>query len=100
MPNSAKKIQGWIPGTYINALVETNLQSGSSLPDDAIVTWEGKQYVFEEFKPKSFKMVEVKIGNSENGYTEILNLTPELAQKKIVAKGAYTPLMGLKNVEE
>jgi len=89
-----------IPGTFMNADVETNSQNGLTVPDDAIVTWEGKQYLFQEVKPKTYKMVEVKIGNSENGRTEIFNLNPNLNNKKFVTKGAYQLLMGLKNVEE
>lgn len=89
-----------IPGTYMNAEVETNSQTGNNVPDDAVVTWEGKQYIFEEVKPKTFKMVPVTIGNSENGRTEILNLNANFKNKKLVNKGAYYLLMGLKNVEE
>lgn len=89
-----------IPGTYMNAEVETNSETGNTVPDDAIVTWEGKQYLFQEVKPKTYKMVEVKIGNSENGRTELLNFNQNFKNKKIVTKGAYQLLMGLKNVEE
>lgn len=89
-----------IPGTFMNAEVETESQNGLTVPDDAIVTWENKQYLFQEVKPKTYKMVEVKIGNSENGRTEIFNLNPNLNNKKFVTKGAYALLMGLKNVEE
>jgi cobalt-zinc-cadmium efflux system membrane fusion protein len=45
-------------------------------------------------------MVEIKIGNSENGRTEIFNIDQNLKIKKFVTKGAYQLLMGLKNVEE
>lgn len=89
-----------IPGTYMNAEVETNSETGNTVPDDAIVTWEGKQYIFQEVKPKTYKMVEIKIGNSENGRTEIFNIDQNLKNKKFVTKGAYNLLMGLKNVEE
>ncbi|GGP04359.1 hemolysin D [Cloacibacterium rupense] len=89
-----------IPGTYMNAEVETNSEVGNTVPDDAIVTWENKQYIFQEVKPKTYKMVEVKIGNSENNRTEVFNLNPNLNDKKFVTKGAYHLLMGLKNVEE
>ena len=89
-----------IPGTYMNAEVETNSETGNTVPDDAIVTWEGKQYIFQEVKPKTYKMIEIKIGNSENGRTEIFNIDQNLKNKKIVTKGAYALLMGLKNVEE
>lgn len=89
-----------IPGTYMNAEVETNSEVGNTVPDDAIVTWENKQYIFQEVKPKTYKMVEVKIGNSENNRTEVFNLNPNLNDKKFVTRGAYYLLMGLKNVEE
>ena len=89
-----------IPGTYMNAEVETNSETGNTVPDDAIVTWENKQYIFQEVKPKTYKMIEIKIGNSENGRTEIFNIDQNLKNKKIVTKGAYALLMGLKNVEE
>ena len=89
-----------IPGTYMNAEVETNSETGNTVPDDAVVSWQEKQYIFEEVKPKTYKMVEIKIGNSENGRTEVYNLDQNLKNKKFVTKGAYNLLMGLKNVEE
>ncbi len=89
-----------IPGTYMNAEVETKTETGNTVPDDAVVTWEGKQYIFEEIQPKTYKMFPVTIGNSENGRTEILNLDEKAKNKKFVTKGAYYLLMGLKNVEE
>jgi cobalt-zinc-cadmium efflux system membrane fusion protein len=84
----------------MNAEVETNSETGNTVPDDAIVTWENKQYIFQEVKPKTYKMIEIKIGNSENGRTEIFNIDQNLKNKKFVTKGAYALLMGLKNVEE
>ena len=44
-------------------------------------------------------MIEVKVGAKEDGYIQINNAN-ELANKKIVTKGAYTLLMKLKNTEE
>lgn len=89
-----------IPGTFMNADAEIHRQNGTVLPEDAVVTWEDKQYIFEEIKPKNYKMVEVKIGNSENGYQQILQTNTDILKKKIVTKGAYQLLMALKNVEE
>ena len=89
-----------IPGTFMNAEVETNSETGNTVPEDAVVTWEGKQYIFEEVKPKTFKMFPVTIGNSENGRTEILNFDEKIKNKRFATKGAYYLLMGLKNVEE
>ncbi|MCQ4035018.1 efflux RND transporter periplasmic adaptor subunit [Kaistella montana] len=89
-----------IPGTFMNAEVEVNAEEGFVIPDDAIVTWENKQYIFEEVKPRTYKMFAVNIGNSENGFTELLNFDSKNARRKFVIKGAYPLLMAIKNVEE
>lgn len=89
-----------LSGTFMNAEIEANSEQGFVIPDDAIVTWEEKQYIFEETKPKTFKMYAVEIGNSENGFTELLNFKEEHKAKKFVTKGAYQLLMALKNEEE
>lgn len=89
-----------IPGTFMNAEVETDSQEGFTIPEDAIVTWEGKQYIFEETSPNQFKMFPVTLGNSENGLTQLINFDPKLASKRFVTKGAHQILMALKNVEE
>ena len=89
-----------IPGTFMNAEVEVNAEEGFVIPDDAIVTWENKQYIFEEVKPRTYKMFAVSIGNSENGFTELLNFDSKNARRKFVIKGAYPLLMAIKNVEE
>ena len=84
----------------MNAEMEADSEEGIVIPDDAIVTWEEKQYIFEETKPKTYKMFPVEIGNAENGFTELLNFKEENKSKKFVTKGAYQLLMALKNVEE
>ena len=98
--NLVDKNESLIPGTFMNAEVEVNAEEGFVVADDAIVTWENKQYIFEEVKPKTYKMFPVNIGNSENGYTELLNFDPKNRNKKFVVKGAYSLLMAIKNVEE
>ncbi|MDQ1856172.1 efflux RND transporter periplasmic adaptor subunit [Chryseobacterium sp. WLY505] len=87
-----------IPGMYMNADVEAHTSNGSVLPNDAVVRFENKNYIFEMKGKNIFEMKEVKVGNSENGFIEILQ--NDLANKKLVTKGAYNLLMSLKNVEE
>jgi cobalt-zinc-cadmium efflux system membrane fusion protein len=89
-----------LPGTFMNAEMEADSEKGIVIPNDAIVTWEEKQYVFQEIKGKTYKMFPIEIGNSENGFTELLNFKEENKTKKFVTKGAYQLLMALKNVEE
>lgn len=87
------------PGMYMNAEIELKNKMRNVLPDEAIVRFEGKEYIFENTDKNKFEMVEVEIGKSENGFTEIVSVK-DLSGKTIVTKGAYTLLMGLKNTEE
>jgi cobalt-zinc-cadmium efflux system membrane fusion protein len=89
-----------IPGTYMNAEISIKNAKAFVLPDEAIVLFENKQYAFIKLDGNQFKMTEVQIGNSENGFTEILQ-TDKIANAEFVLKGAYSLLMSLKNkVEE
>lgn len=81
------------------AQIELSNNQAASLPDEAIVDFEGQAYVFLFVKKGQYKMTPIQKGNSENGRTEILNST-ELLSQKIVTKGAYTLLMAMKNKEE
>ncbi|WP_298349812.1 efflux RND transporter periplasmic adaptor subunit [Runella sp.] len=87
-----------IPGTYMNAEVEVKNSSAYVLPEDAIVRYEGKHYAFIKKAANEFEMKEVQIGNTENGFTEILN--PDKTTQNFVVKGAYALLMSLKNKSE
>lgn len=85
-----------LPGMYMNAEIEVKNNNSYTLPEDAIVNFEGKNYIFIENNDRDFKMELVDIGNQENGIVEILNYE-NLIKNKIVIKGAYTLLMKLKN---
>lgn len=88
-----------LPGMYMNAEIETVKNNAAVISEDAIVSYEGKDFVFAVEKEKEFKLMEVKIGIKQNGFMELLN--PEaLKDKSIVTKGAYTLLMKLKNKTE
>ena len=87
-----------LPGMYMNAEIETKNNNVLTLPEDAIVSFEGKEYIFITEKEKQFTLTEVKTGSKENGFVEISN-GEQFLQKKIVIKGAYTLLMKLKNTE-
>lgn len=85
-----------LPGMYMNAEIEVKSTAALTLPEEAVVTFEGKEYVFVVLDSKNFKITEVTTGNTENGYIEILN-GDSLTHKTLVTKGAYTLLMKLKN---
>ncbi len=88
-----------ISGMYMNAELELKSKEVQVLPNESIVHFEDKEYVFKKEGTSHFKMTEVQTGSNENGFTEIISekLAPN---DSIVIKGAYTLLMTLKNTEE
>ncbi|WP_121964302.1 efflux RND transporter periplasmic adaptor subunit [Myroides sp. N17-2] len=88
-----------VPGMYMNADIDTHAAVSQALPEESVVYFETKNYVFIETAKQTYEMIEVKVGAKEDGYIQINNAN-ELANKKIVTKGAYTLLMKLKNTEE
>ncbi|MDP3557735.1 MAG: efflux RND transporter periplasmic adaptor subunit [Bacteroidota bacterium] len=90
-----------LPGMYLKAYVEAGTQRLSALPNEAIVNFEGKDYVFvAEKEANHFKMLEVTKGISELGYTEIVTQEGLSNESLIVINGAYDLLAKIKNSEE
>lgn len=107
-----------LPGMYLKAVVETGGIDVPSLPEKAIIDFQGKKYIFYQLtdQPHSqlkneskeeheaeyhFTMIEIQVGNTEMGFTEVLlpeNFPTETAQ--IVIKNAYAILSKMKNSEE
>ncbi|MBE9463264.1 efflux RND transporter periplasmic adaptor subunit [Dyadobacter subterraneus] len=90
---------GLLPGMFMNADIELNRRTVLVLPDDAIVTFEEKQFVFIPKGKDNFEMKQVKTGTSENGFTEIIT-KENFDEQLCVVKGAYSLLMLLKNKSE
>jgi membrane fusion protein, heavy metal efflux system len=88
-----------IPGLYFKALIETDATQLNTLPNEAIVNFENKQYVFAETQMREYEMIEVTVGKSEENYTEVI-LPASMGVKQIVVRGTYALLGMLKNVEE
>ena len=88
-----------VPGMYMNAEIELMNKHVFALPEDAIVRFENKLFVFVEEGNKNYALTEVRTGDSENGFVEILE-GENLKDKNIAVKGAYSLLMTLKNTPE
>ena len=88
-----------MPGMYMNADIETTHSNAYTLPDDAIVRLEKKQFIFIQQKDGQYVMTEVQTGISDNGITEILN-GDSLKDATVVTHNAYTLLMKLENKSE
>lgn len=96
-----------LPGMYLKAYVESGMKKVESLPDAAVVEFEGKKFIFIEVSSGKenktsgyqYKMMEVKTGVAENGYMQI-SAAEDLKDSNVVVKGAYDLLSKVKNAEE
>ena len=90
-----------IPGMYMNAEVEVSTKNAFVIPNDGLVRFEGKQFVFTQTDQYKYAMQEVTTQNTENGFTQItFPDNADMTNKIFVTKGAYTLLMTMKNTEE
>lgn len=87
------------PGMYMNAEIELKSHDAQAVSEEAIVSFEGKDYLFAKKSDKEFEMLPVETGAKENKFIEILN-SEKFINREIVTKGAYTLLMALKNKAE
>lgn len=88
-----------LPGMFMNAEISVESHNGLVLPEEAVVEYQGKNYVFVGKDNTAFKLEEVTKGTVTNGYAELLNAS-ELRNKPIAVKGAYSLLMSVKNKNE
>ncbi len=89
--NETQKIN-FIPGMYIEAEILVNEIEHLAIPNDAVVNVDENNFVlvkkaFSENK-YTFLQREVEVGNTNDGYTEILN-ADEFKNNEIVIKGAF-----------
>ncbi len=90
-----------IPGMYMNAEVEVATNNAFVIPNDGLVRFEGKQYVFIQTENKKYQMHEVITQNTEKGFTQIAFAdSTDTRNKTFVIQGAYTLLMKIKNAAE
>jgi cobalt-zinc-cadmium efflux system membrane fusion protein len=88
-----------IPGMYMNAEVQVKTNDAAIVPEDAVVHYEGKDYVFTESGKQEYEMTEVRIGQKNNGMAELLD-AEAMTGKKFVVKGTYALLMMAKNIKQ
>jgi cobalt-zinc-cadmium efflux system membrane fusion protein len=85
------------PGTFVNAEVELNNAKVKALPEEAIIKWNNKDFVFVKGSGESYKLVPVETGTNTNGWIEIKT---DISNQQVVIKNAFTLLMKLKNSGE
>ncbi|MNY24336.1 multidrug resistance protein MdtN [compost metagenome] len=105
-----------IPGMYVNALIDVGINKVKSLPEEAVVKADGREFIFilekieaekghdeqhghdhgdeheHEEKPGKgyhFQRIEVKTGTRQLGFVQVSLLHEIPTDAKIVLKGAY-----------
>jgi membrane fusion protein, heavy metal efflux system len=105
----SKEEPGLLPENFVKAIIETGANPVTALPEQAIVDFEGKSYIFIQNAAvkdsagteMAFEMTEVVRGASENGYSQVkFQEGFDGKSARIVLKGAYALLAKLKNAEE
>ncbi|MFN8155096.1 MAG: efflux RND transporter periplasmic adaptor subunit [Bacteroidia bacterium] len=89
-----------LPGMFMNASIQVNQQQVTAVPEEAIVTWQNKSWVFEEQHGNVYTMIPVRTGMKESGYIEVQPEEGKMLPERIAIKGAYTLLMQLMNKSE
>lgn len=87
------------PGMYITADVNVKNDSAFVLPDDAVVRWQNKTYVFSQKSANSFLMKKVDLGLDMDSLVEV-KCDQNICDEDLVTKNAYTLLMKLMNAPE
>lgn len=88
-----------VNGLYINAVLTLEELEAYTLPEEAIVSYEGNDYVLEQLEKNRFRLQKVEVGDSMHGRTAVVNYD-SLLNKRIINKGAYALLMAAKNTME
>ncbi len=93
-----------IPGMYLSADIETGSEPTTVLPARAVLSFEGKRFVFVAgaLSPdgsQSFTLTEATVGTEQNGFIEVS--FDGMSDKVLVAdSGAFDLLGALMNTEE
>jgi len=82
-------VETLLPGMFIEARININQERSATLPDEAIVSNGDDHFIFVTENENQFRQVQVRIGASDLGFTEIIPLETVAEKQKVVVKGAY-----------
>ncbi len=89
-----------IPGMYFSALIETGDHEVAALPESAVVSFEGREYLFTNNDKNTYRLVEIKTGVTAAGYTEVILPDHVDQTASFVTNGTYALISKLKNTDE
>jgi membrane fusion protein, heavy metal efflux system len=89
------------PGMFLSADIETTETNALTVPNDAVVRFENKYFIFIEKEHGVFDMIEVALGVTDKMFSQINPLSiSDISSQKIVTQGAYAILSKMKNTAE
>lgn len=96
-----KEDESLLPGMFVTASIETSMREATVLPVKALVSFEGKDYVFARMNSANeFELIPVEIGNSNAEFTEVKMPAGFEFSRDIVVDGAFALLGIMKNNQE
>lgn len=81
------------PGMFISADLSIEEAEVLTVPEDAVVTWANKHFIFQTKGQGEFEMIPVETGKASNGFIEIQD---DIRNVQLVTRNAYSLLMQLK----
>lgn len=99
-----------LPGMFVNAKIEVGSIEMYAVPEEAIVRYQGNQYIFEALGNRTegtatmvdYEMLEVVKGNADDGFVAVTlkDKSKAIESMELVLKDAFTLLAKAKNSEE
>lgn len=92
-----KEDESLIPGSYVTATIEIGQQTGITLPAEAVIHYEGKDYAFIELGANKYQAVALTVLSSSKDKVMISLPDKNQVHQKFVFKGVFQLLGLLKN---
>ncbi len=84
-----EEVKLFAPGMYIEAEILTTSAEHPALPSEAVANIDNDYFVLVKENTTTFKRVLVKIGATNNGFTQILNAADFKPNMEFLTKGAF-----------
>lgn len=82
----------FVPGMYVEAEIVTSSTEQSALPSEAVANIENDFFVLVKEDEQVYRKVLVKIGTTQNGFTQILNAEDFTPNTTFLTKGTFNLL--------
>lgn len=86
------------PGMPMNGDVSIQSRNALTVPEEAVLRWENKHYIFVEEQTDEFEMLEVQPGIKDRGRQQIEGIGLSV-QTRVVIRNAYALLMKMHNTD-